>query len=372
MHIDEFAVEIWMNRYENNCRLNLAETCVESLTVAELLALAGKPNDFLDTLLAMKLTYGAIEGSERLRSAIASLYEARTAEEVMVTHGAIGANSLVYSALIEPGDRVVSIVPAYQQHVSIPQSLGADVRQLRLRKEDGYAPDLDALRDLVGEAAKLIVFSNPNNPTGALMDRGTLEEIVRIAERAGAWVLADEVYRGTDQDGEGSTVAVADLYDRAICVGSMSKAYSLAGLRLGWITARRDFLAKVSIHRDYNTISVGMIDDFLAALALESRAAILARSRSITRENLAILAHWIDQEPSMSWVRPRSGTIALLHYDRAVGSQEFCARILQETGVLLTPGSAFGEEGTMRIGFANNTQDLREGLAEMSRFLARN
>lgn len=371
MHIEEFAVEIWMNRYENNCRLNLAETCVESLTVAELLALAGKPNDFLDTLLSMKLTYGAIEGSDRLRIAIASLYATRTADEVVVTHGAIGANSLVYSALIEPGDRVVSIVPAYQQHVSIPKSLGAEVRELRLRRQDNYAPDLDALRGLVGDEAKLIVFSNPNNPTGALMDREPLEEIVRIAEQVGAWILADEVYRGTDQEGDGSTVSVADLYDRAVCVGSMSKAYSLAGLRLGWITARRDFLAKVSIHRDYNTISVGMIDDFLASLALESRHAILERSRRITRENLAILSDWMGQEPSMSWVRPRSGTIALLHYDRPIASQEFCARILEETGVLFTPGSAFGEEGSLRIGFANNTQDLREGLAEFSRFLTR-
>ncbi|MBX9454148.1 MAG: aminotransferase [Mesorhizobium sp.] len=370
MKIEAFGVEIWMNRHENHCRYNLAETCVESLTVAELLSLAGKPNSVLDDLLPMKLTYGAIEGSARLREAIAGLYENRSAGEVLVAHGAIGANALVYAALVEPGDRVVSIVPTYQQHVSIPESLGAEVLTLALRAEDGYAPDLDALRRLAGDRAKLIVFANPNNPTGALMERSTLEEVVRIAEGCGAWVLADEVYRGLDQQGEGSTVSVADLYDRGISTGSMSKAFSLAGLRLGWIAARRDLLEAVSIHRDYNTISVGMIDDLLAAIALESRDAVLVRNRAIVRENLEMLDAWVADEPSISWVKPRSGTTVLLRYTHEMDSEAFCTRLLEETGVLFTPGSALGAEGTVRIGYANNPRILREGLAAASGFLA--
>lgn len=370
MKIEEFGVEIWMNRHENDCRYNLAETCVESLTVAEVLVLAGKSNAILDELLPMKLTYGAIEGSQRLRDAIAALYESRDADEVMVAHGAIGANALVYSTLVEPGDRVVSIVPTYQQHVSIPESLGAEVVRLELRQEDVYAPDLDALRALAGDSAKLIVFSNPNNPTGALMERDVLEEIVRIAQGCGAWVLADEVYRGLDQQGDGSTVSIADLYEKGISTGSMSKAFSLAGLRLGWIVARRDLLHAVSIHRDYNTISVGMIDDLMAATALEASGAILARNRAIVRENLAILDAWVAQEPSISWVRPRSGTTALLAYRHAMGSERFCTRLLEETGVLFTPGAALGVEGTARIGYANSTQVLRDGLAAVSGFLA--
>ncbi|MEO3387206.1 aminotransferase [Mesorhizobium sp. CAU 1741] len=370
MRIDAFGVEIWMNRHENHCRYNLAETCVESLTVAELLALAGKSNAILDELLPMKLTYGAIEGSQRLRDAIAELYETRGPDDVLVAHGAIGANSLVYSALVEPGDTVISIVPTYQQHVSIPESLGATVKKLPLREEQGYAVDLDELRDLTKSGAKLIAFANPNNPTGALMDRAVLEEIVRIAEGCSAWVLSDEVYRGIDQSGDGTTASVADMYPKGISIGSMSKAFSLAGLRLGWIVGDPDLLRDVSIHRDYNTISVGMVDDLLAAIALESRDAILARNRAIVRQNLAILDEWVAGQPSISWERPQGGTTALLRYGEETDSEAFCLRLLEETGVLFTPGAALGAEGTVRIGYANNTQILREGLGAVSEFLA--
>jgi aspartate/methionine/tyrosine aminotransferase len=369
MHIRPFGVEIWMNRYENECELNLAETCVDSLTVSQLLELAGKGNSGLDELLPMRLTYGAIEGSDRLRSAIASLYDRQSPKNIVVTHGAIGANALIYQALVEPGDRVVSILPTYQQHYSIPESLGADVRVLRLREGDGYLPDLDELKSLVDGKAKLIALTNPNNPTGALIERPMLEAIAATARDADAWVLCDEVYRGVDQHGDGFTASMADLYDKGISTGSMSKAWSLAGLRLGWIAAPEEVIHAVSIHRDYNTISVGMVDDHLAAIALESRDRVLERSRSITRGNLTILDDWIAGEKLISYIKPKSGTTALLKYDLPISSEEFCTRLLESTGVMLLPGSALDMEGHLRIGYANNPDILREGLARMSGFL---
>lgn len=371
MRIREFGVEQWMNRYETRCDWNLAETCIESLTVAQLLDLAGKGNAFLDELLPMKLTYGAIEGSDRLRAAIASLYERQAIENVTVAHGAIGANALVYQTLIEPGDVVVSVLPTYQQHYSIPESLGAEVRELRLREEDGFLPDLGRMRELAKGGAKLIALTNPNNPTGALIDRPMLEEIVAIACAAGAWILCDEVYRGIDQEGDGFTASIADLYEKGISTGSVSKAYSLAGLRLGWIVGPKELIHAVSVHRDYNTISVGMVDDYLAALALENRDKVLARGRAIQRGNLAILSDWVDAEPLISWVKPRSGTTAALRYDVDMPSEQFCLRLLEETGVMLTPGSALDMEGFLRIGYANAPEILREGLARMSGFLLR-
>jgi aspartate/methionine/tyrosine aminotransferase len=368
MHIRKFAVETWMNAHETRCEWNLAETCVASLTVQELLDLAGKGNSGLEDLLPMRLIYGAIEGSERLREAIASLYETKSASDVLVTHGAIGANALVYQALVGPGDVVVSVLPTYQQHYSIPESLGAEVRPLWLRAEGGFLPDLDRLRELA-RGAKLIALTNPNNPTGALIDRSMLEEIVAIARGAGAWLLADEVYRGVDQEGDGFTASLADLYEKGISTGSMSKAYALAGLRLGWIVAPTEVLSAAMIHRDYNTISVSMIDDHLAALALEARDRVLARSRDITLGNLAILSDWVAAEPLISWVRPRSGTTALLGYGLDMSSVEFCSRLLDGTGVLLVPGSAFDMDGHVRIGYANAPDILREGLARISTFL---
>jgi aspartate/methionine/tyrosine aminotransferase len=370
MRIEPFGVEMWMNEWETRCELNLAETCVESLTIAELLALAGRTSDDLSALLPMKMTYGAIPGSERLRGAVAALYEDQSPDNVIATHGTIGANMLVHRALVERGDRVISVVPTYQQHHSIPESIGAEVELLWLREADGWLPDLDRLRALCRPGTKLVALTNPNNPTGALIPRGMLEEIAAIARSAGAWVLCDEVYRGIDQEGSGTTASMADLYERGISTGGMSKVYSLAGLRLGWVVAPAQVLDAVMIQRDYDTISVGMIDDHFAALALEHRDAILQRSRDITRGNLAVLADWVAAAPELRWVRPRGGTTALVGYDLPMPSREFCLALLAETGVMFTPGEALGVEGHVRIGYANGPAVLREGLSRVTRFLA--
>jgi aspartate/methionine/tyrosine aminotransferase len=371
MKITPFAVEQWMNAYETKCRYNLAETCVASLTIAELLDLTDQRTSILDELLPLKMTYGAIEGSDRLRTAIAALYTTQTMKNVLVTHGAIGANALVYQALVEAGDRVVAIVPTYQQHYSIPESLGAEVRRLQLRGENNYLPDMDELRSLVTPGTKLISFSNPNNPTGSLMERALLEEVVRIAARVGAYILSDEVYRGTTQEGDALTPSIADLYPKGISTGSMSKAFSLAGFRLGWMCGPPEVLRAAEIHRDYNTISVGMLDDLFSSIALEHRDKVLARSRALVRTNLATLDRWMHSESSLSYVKPMAGTVALLKYSSDMPSSDFCLRLLEEAGVLFTPGLAFDLEGCVRIGYANSSAILEEGLRQTSGFLRR-
>ena len=369
MKIREFGVERWMDRYENVCRFNLAETCVESLTVGELLQIAGKSETILDELRQIKLTYGAIPGSERLRGLIASLYATQGPEDVIVTHGAIGGNSLVYQALVEPGDRVISVLPTYQQHHAIPESLGAEVCPLRLREENSWLPDLDDLRGLISSRTRIIALNNPNNPTGALMDEALLREIIDLAAAVGAWVLCDEVYRGIDHEGTGFTASVADLYSRGISTGSMSKVFSLAGLRLGWIVGPQPLLHAVMTHRDYNTISVGLLDDVFASIALEQRDAILARSRRIVKANVGVLDQWVGSQASISYVKPKSGTTALLRYRAGMTSEEFCVRLIESTGVMLTPGSALDMEGHLRVGYANNQAVLEAGLDRMADFL---
>jgi aspartate/methionine/tyrosine aminotransferase len=371
MKIAPFAVEQWMNTHETKCRYNLAETCVESLTIAELLDMAGQRTSILEELLPLKMTYGAIEGSDRLRTAIAGLYSSQSIANVLVTHGAIGANALVYQALVAAGDRIVTILPTYQQHYSIPESLGADVQRLHLHAENGYLPDMEELRRLVTPGTKLIAFSNPNNPTGSLMDRALLEEIVRIAASVDAYILSDEVYRGTTQEHDALTPSIADLYPKGLSTGSMSKAFSLAGLRLGWICGPSEMLRAAEVHRDYNTISVGILDDIFSSIALENRDKILARSRNFVRANLATLDCWVQSESAFSYVKPRAGTVTLLRYAVDMPSHEFCVRLLEETGVLFTPGSAFELEGCVRIGYANGAAILEEGLRRTSGFLRR-
>lgn len=371
MEIKPFGVEIWMNEWETKCELNLAETCVESLTIAELLELSGRNENDLSVLLPMKMTYGAIEGSERLRNAISALYETQQRENIVVTHGTIGANMLVHRTIVERGDKVISVIPTYQQHYSIPASIGADVHYLRLREENGFLPDLTELRELATPGTKLIAINNPNNPTGALMDRAMLEEVADIARACGAYILCDEVYRGTNQEGSGTTVSIADIYEKGISTASVSKAYSLAGLRLGWIAAPQEVIEQVMIQRDYDTISVGKIDDYFATLALENSERVLARSQKITRENLAIVGAWVDGEPGVTWMKPSAGTTALLKFDLPQSSQDICITLLEETGVMFTPGSAMEMEGYIRIGFANPQEVLKEGLRRVSGFLSR-
>lgn len=191
-----------------------------------------------------------------------------------------------------------------------------------------------------------------------------MAEIAAIARTADAWLLVDEVYRGR------LVPSVADLYEKGISTCGMSKMFALAGLRLGWVAGPAEVLEAVSHHRDYTTISVGQIDEHLAALALEASDRVLRRSRDILDANLATLSDWVENDPHIIWVPPRAGTVALLRYDLDIPSERLCLSLLAETGVLLTPGSVMGVEGTVRIGFGNTARELRDGLPRISAFLA--
>ena len=372
MKIRDFGVEQWMNLYENHCTHNLAETCVHPLTLAQLLELCGSPAALLEELCAMQMTYGDIEGSDRLVGAIASLYQTAQPENIAVTHGAIGANAIVLLSLVEPGDHVISVLPTYQQLYSIPESLGAEVELLQLREEDGWLPDPERLRAMLRPNTRMICINNPNNPTGAVMDQDCLMDICRIAHSVGAYLLCDEVYRGLTHQGDPYTVSPFDLYDRAISTGSLSKTYSLAGLRMGWVAASENVIRSINRQRDYHIISCGKLNDRLAALALENRDKIVGRSLELVRRNKAILAQWVEEQPHISWLEPQGGTTALLFYNMDIPSQKLCARLQAETGVMLLPGSVMEMEGYLRIGYACETPVLQEGLARFGGWLTAN
>ena len=313
MNIKPFAVEEWMNAYEDGARYNIAETCVDSVSLDELFALCSEDRQaFLEHFCARRLTYGDIVGSEALREGVCGLYQSLTPSEVVPTHGAAGANYHVFCSLVSPGDGVVSIMPAYQQMYSIPEAIGADVRLMHLRQENGYLPDLAELRSLVDVNTKLICVNNPNNPTGALMSGALLRQIVEIAKSVDAYVLCDEVYRNLTQV-DGWCESIVDLYEKGISIGSMSKVFSLAGLRMGWIAthdkaALRAFLS----HRDYNLISCGMFDDAVSALALHHADALLRRNRAMVDAADVLLTVFDGSE---------GGTAATIRYAKRRGTE---------------------------------------------------
>ena len=369
MNIKPFAVEEWMNEYEVGARYNIAETCVDSVSLDELFELTGEDKDtFLKDICARRLTYGDIWGSDELRAGVTKLYHTVKPEEVVLMHGAASANHHVFCSLISAGDRVVSIMPTYQQLYSIPESIGADVAIMHLKQENDHLPDLDELKALVTPETKMICINNPNHPTGALMSRALLESIIDIARGVGAYVLCDEVYRHLTQE-DGWCESVADLYEKGISVSSMSKVFSLAGLRMGWIaTHDKDALTAFYSHRDYDLISCGMFDDAVATVALRHSDVMIRRNQAIVRENLAILDDWVKAHPHFFYTKPKAGTTALVYYDYDLPSYDFCKQMYHATGAFVTPGDCFEQPRSMRIGYACDVQTLKDGLDALAAF----
>jgi len=367
MKIAAFKVEEWMNEYEMDAEYNIAETCVESLTVEELLNFSDNPAARLEEIKKMQLTYGDIKGSAAFKKGVSSLYDSVDPKNILPSHGAIGANFLLLYSLVEADDQVVSVFPTYQQLYSIPESFGAEVKKLDLKYEDGFLPDLEKLKELVNQKTKLIAINNPNNPSGVVMNKEILAEIVEIARAADAYILADEVYRGFDL--EEKVPSIVDLYEKGISVGSMSKVFSLAGLRMGWIAAPEAVIELCQLHRDYTTISNSMISDYLSVIALENKEKILKRNLAKVKKQLELLDVWVQSEDLIEYVKPNGGTTAFLKYKLELDSESFAKKLFKEKGVLVVPGIAFGREKFIRIGFAGNQSELKTGLALLKEFL---
>jgi aspartate/methionine/tyrosine aminotransferase len=250
--------------------LNIAETCAASISIDDLVALCEDPNIPPPLQLSKKLTYGAIRGSDSLRERLASLYSARVSSSlpthnILITPGAISANFLLFYTLLGPGDHVICAYPTYQQLYAVPESLGAEVSLWKLKKENKYIPDISELKTLVKENTKMIIINNPNNPTGATIPKSVLQGLIEFARERDIIILSDEVYRPlfhgiSPVDAEFPPSMISMGYSKTIVTGSMSKAYSLAGIRLGWIASRdKEIIEAVAEARDYTTISVSQL-----------------------------------------------------------------------------------------------------------------
>lgn len=368
MKVDPFLIEHFMNKYEHHVELNLAETCVNPFTLEEFLTLMDR-EDFFEEFKKKQLTYGYIEGSPELRKGIANQYKTMKEDNILVCGGAIGANFLAFYSLVEPRDNVVSILPAYQQLYSTPRSFGANVKLLKLKWEDQWLPDLKELMKLVDDKTKLIVINNPHNPTGSLIDESLMKRICQIAENAGAYLLCDETYLGLFYEEKDKVPSAVDIYDKAIATGSFSKGISLTGLRLGWIAASKQIIKECMDHRDYTTISNGMIDDALAAIAIKNLDRIYERNIKLLKTNLEILTNWIENEPLIDWIPPSAASVAFLKQNTNISSEKLCVKLINEKSTFLVPGECFEMEGYIRIGFGQKTEALKEGLARFKEFL---
>ena len=364
MRIEDFKIEEWMNKYEHIAKYDMTTTCVNSFSLKELAEFTGEN---FDEILTKPLHYGDITGSLRLKKNAANLYLNKTPENISVTLGAIGANSLVFLSLLERGDEVVSVIPTYQQHYSIPAQLGAEVKIIKLKPELDWHIDFEELERAVSPKTKLITFNNPNNPTGAVLSDEELLRLVEIAKKNNSYVLCDEVYRFLNHDKASSSTSIADIYDKGISTFSMSKTFSLAGIRVGFVVANEEIIAEINHQRQYNTISVSALDDFIACIALENKEKIIKRNLKFIRERKYILENWVQNNPKIGLVSPKAGTTAFISYQDERNSYDFCLDLFNDTGVLLLPGDAMEIEKHCRLGYCG--ADFEEGLAKFSNWL---
>jgi aspartate/methionine/tyrosine aminotransferase len=365
-----FQIEQFMSENEQAVRFNFSESGVHPLTLGELLEIAGRdPGELLST----SLNYPEVNGLEKLRERIAALYAGAGPDNVLVTVGASEANHLIASTLVEPGDEVVVQKPTYQQLSGNAANRGIAVKTVALVEERGWALDLDELDAAVGPATRVLAVVNPNNPTGHIFTAAEMDAVVRAAERVGAWIVADEVYAGAERERDEPTPSFWGRYDRVIAVNSMSKAYGLPGLRLGWVVAPLDAVPGLWRRHEYATIAASMLSMELAPLALSPgvRPKLTARARRLIRHGFDVLAEGLAVHPGVfDVVPPQASAISFVRFRLPIGSVELAERLVAEQSLLVVPGRYFGLDGHFRFSSALPEPYLREGLARLNALVA--
>lgn len=370
MKLADFKVEKWLNPKDPIAKYNLGASCVKAFHMDEFFDFIGEDvNSFFDDELKnMSLHYGHFFGMERLLKALSKLYRDVAPKNILTVHGGTGANNMVITELVEPGDNVIAFLPNYQQHYSIPESLGAEVRYLVLKEENKYLPDLDELRALVDKNTKMITLSNPNNPTGAFIDEDMLKGMAEIAEKVDAYILCDEIYRGLDDK---YMASIVDVYDKGIVTSSMSKVFSMAGTRVGWIVTKdKKTYDRIENRRSYDTICCGPFDELIAAKAIENYDKILKRSKEIVRTNRKIFDEWIKAQPHLSCTNDSLGTTAFVTYDYDIETEQLCTDLFEKMGLLLCHGGCFEMPKSFRLGYGfGRPEHFKEGLNVLGDYL---
>ena len=363
MHVFQpFHMERMFSRLEKEVKYNLSESGVHPVLLRELV---DRENGYLQSLLDTDLNYPHTNGIPKLRQNIARLYQGGTPENVLVTIGAIEANYLVLKTLLAAGDEIVVMLPNYMQIWGLAKNHGLALKTFHLREETGWTPDLAELESMVTARTRLIAVCNPNNPTGCVLSESEMDAIINIADRVGSWILADEVYAGAERLTDEETPSFYGRYDKVLVTGSLSKAYGLPGLRIGWVTAPAGIVDDIWARHEYTTISATMLSNQLAALALspEVRSWLLRRTRSYIRRGYPVLQSWMDLHPgSFSLRPPDAGAIAFIRYHFDINSTQLVERLALEKSVLIVPGDHFSIDHFVRVSFGLPHSDLRPAL----------
>ncbi len=372
MRIEPFRMERMQSRYENYVDYNLSESGVHPLSLREAVGDRGE----LDALMGLGLGYCQSNGTEELRDRIALYYPGAARENVLVSNGGSEANFVTLWSRLERGDRVAYMLPNYLQTWGVSRHFAskADPFRLVLRRDGGrprWGLDVEGLRRAVTRKTRVVLVTNPNNPTGGILTEDEMNEVIRCARRVGAWIVADEIYRGAEVSGRTSPTFWG-RYDRVLITSGLSKAFGLPGLRIGWVVGPPKVVDKIWSYRDYTSIAPGMISDYLARIILEPqrREEILERTRRIIRGNLAVVDDWIASHSDVLCATPPlGGAITFVRYDLPIGSLQLSEKLRMERSVLIVPGDQFGMGKHIRIGFGSDRDYVERGLARISQTL---
>ena len=366
-----FEHEVMASRNEKVVDYNLSESGVHPLRLKELLV--DNP-EYIEKMLATEIDYAHGNGVPELRENIAALYPGCTSSSVLVTVGAIEANFNAIHTLLQPGDEMAIMLPNYMQIWGIAKNYGLKMNPFHLREENDWRIDPDELKQAVTPKTKLIAVCNPNNPTGHILSDEEMNAVVDAADKAGAWILADEVYTGAERSRDEETSSFYGRYDKVIASGSMSKAYGLPGLRVGWAVGPPDTIENIWRRHEYTTLSTSIFSNNLAALALSAdvRPRIIRRTRDYIRKGFPLLQQWINhQEGAFSLVPPQAAAIAFVRYRLDINSTELAERLIREKSVLIVPGDHFGMDKFIRISYGLPQDYLTEGLDRIQQLVAK-
>lgn len=364
-----FVMERMMSKFEKAVDYNLSESGVHPLTLTELFQ---DDPEGLSGLHSLEMDYAHANGIPELRQNIAALYPGAGPENVLVTVGAIEANYDILWGLLASGDQAAVMLPNYMQIWGLAKNLGLDLKTFSLNERSGWALDYKELEEAVTLKTKLIAVCNPNNPTGYILKNEEMEAIIEASRWSGAWILADEVYAGAERLSEAQTPSFYGMYDKVLAVGSLSKAYGLPGLRIGWAVGPADVIDELWARHEYLTLSATMLSNHLAAYALSPRVRprIIQRTRRFIRRGYPVLEQWMkEQGDILSGTPPQAAAIAFVKYSLDINSTQFVERLRDEKKVLIVPGDHFGLDHFIRISYGQPHEYLTPALGRIGELL---
>jgi aspartate/methionine/tyrosine aminotransferase len=366
MKFEQFDLERNQSLFEHKVDFNLSESGVHPLKLTEILS-----KEELENLLELQLSYGHTNGTKTLRKLVSKMYDSDLSHDnVLITSGSAEANFLSVMTQLDKGDEIIYMIPNYLQIRHLAKSFGIIVKDLPLRQSLGWQWDLDELKSLISSKTKMIVVCNPNNPTGTIMLKSIMDEVIKIAKGCDCWILSDEVYRGSELDGV-ECRSFAGSTEKTIVNGGLSKAYSLPGLRVGWSVGSESYIQKAWSFHDYTVINISILSDWITSKILVSsrRKKILDRTKKHLNSNLKLLIDWAENNPGLSITPSKAAAIVFAKLNIPISSEKFVFDLRDKYSVLLTAGSWHGLEGFIRIGYGTEASYVQEGLDRITKFM---